>query len=47
MALGYLPDEAVEKRPDDEGQNHTAAEDHHLFLEDRGKVAQREKEDGI
>lgn len=32
-ALGFLFDEAVEKWTEDEGQDHTAAEDHHLFLE--------------
>lgn len=34
---GFLLNEAVEKWTEDEGQNHTAAEDHHLFLEKRGE----------
>ena len=33
VGLGFLFDEAVEKWTKDEGQDHTAAEDHHLFLE--------------
>lgn len=32
---GFLFKEAVDEWPEDDNQNHTAAEDHHLFLENR------------
>lgn len=40
----FLFNEAVDKWAEDDGQNHTAAEDHHLFLEDRrGKDTETER----
>lgn len=40
----FLFNEAVDKRAENKDQDDTAAEDHHLFLEDRkGKDKQREK----
>lgn len=43
----YLFNEAVDKRAKDHDQDDTAAEDHHLFLEDRmGKDTQTEEQKG-
>lgn len=47
LSWGFLFNEAVEKWTDDEGQNHTAAEDHHLFLENKEKECRDRKGDGV
>lgn len=35
VKAAFLLDEAVDKWAEDNDENHTAAEDHHLFLKDR------------